>query len=513
MNWHDPDNIWAQSLQRRIRRLWLGYIGRVLGAIVPVGIFVWGITWKGGALAAACRDELLFLLVATGVVVPAIIFAQLGRRLHIARTVLREVPKHDGYICPRCRRPVPEDVPAGKCPKCRRPYVRADLPSYWLNYVFTPLRLAPPLLPPVWNQRLQRLLAILREHILVTVALCVALFTVAFLLMHWLGGVSLTGLLFLYGPMLLAVVFLCTGLIYLNRYRRRTGNSRHCVACGYQQAPSGLNPRRCPECGMDWSLPGGMIIGKPSRQPHHLWLAVAFLAAAALPMILMMLSPASVRGLVLRTLPTGALINDAVADDGFTRAEWSELLGRRLSPEQRRQLAVGLLDKRLEQDYLDMVQGGWLWGQVSASLLPPDVTERYYGEMLDVRIDAPATAVVGEPLHVHLSSTYRRSRTPFGLDPAVYFGGFFFGDDPAPLGQRERGEHAKFVASGLSRIQASITPTQPGPLRVRAVLYFAVGPNLTAWKGEWHDDETATLPSAATWSRRIELEKTIDVHR
>jgi len=217
---------------------------------------------------------------------------------------------------------------------------------------------------------------------------------------------------------------------------------------------------------------------------------------------------------ILRALPTGALIRDTTSSGSFTNTEWTEIRRRQLTSEQRRQLALGLLEKRLRSEYgLNTTEGGWLWTQVSTGALPDDLVRRYYHEMLDLWIDAPARAALRKPLVVSLGSTFRYSGLPVGINEIVYFGGFFVGDDTTPVAREDRAHYAGLLDERRWGIEARITPAATGPLRVRAVLYFVVRPPLRTGQppAQWHDDKTATWPPGAVWSHRFELETTVEI--
>ena len=512
MSWNDSKSPWTRKLKRRI------LYSKLLCAanFIPV-IAIIALLWWLNAEIGEFPDKIFALFVVPIVLFETIFVAILLWHLRIEQTVLKEVPRRDGHLCPRCRTALPEEPAQGDCPKCHTPYTRAELQSYWVDYVFESQRLRPWAAKLSWRQRLISPRDPTKEKFLALSILIIILLIPALLLIWRVTGLSFMGVVVRYLPLLLGCNLIAPGIIYLRRYRNRTGQTRHCTACGYQQAPQGENPQRCPECGANWSRPGGVIIGTQARQPRNLWLACGFFGVSAVLIITHMASPFPGIGWSLRVLPTSSLIRDATSSGSFTQAEWNEIRRRQLTPEQQLQLAVGLLDKRLREEYLDSTEGGWLWTMVSTSALPNDLIERYYREMLEVWIDAPATTTVGTPFSVSLGSTFRYSDLPVGIDEVVYFGGFFVGDDLTPRARRKDSNHAVLLDDREHQIQINITPSSAGPLRIRAVLYFAIGPNL-AWAktsaqwAQWHDDETATLPPAAIWSRRIELEQTITVN-
>ena len=511
MSWHDPKGPWSQRQKWRIRSLEVS-VAMVLLTALGLFVMLW---WQDVSTplpgVGGLFDDLLLPFLLPVSAFAFVFLAFLVNRIRIERTVLKEVPRTEGHVCPRCRTGLPQ-TSEGTCPKCRSPFAESELQAYWVDYVLEPGRIRPWGRSASWPRKL-----IHAPHLLLRnfwLSFQVVYLLAAVLVMWWISGVSFTGALYRYLPLFLGISLLF--FLYLQPHRQRTGRTQHCAACDYQRAPEGPNPERCPECGADWSRPGGVIVGTRNKRRRNLWLACGLSVVA---LTLLMLSNSARSGWVLRALPTRALIHDTTHACGFTAAEWQEIGRRQLTSEQVLQLARGLLEKRLREDYLNRTEGGWLWTQVSTAALPNELVQRYYQEMLDVWIDPPEKAKVGQVVQLSLGAEFRSSNPPRSIKEVVYFGGFYVDDEPAPLplsGDRVHAEvpcHTYPILLDEYPIQARFQPMQAGPVRVRAVLYFAVLSLATGFPPavQWHADGTATLPPNVLWSQRIALSKEIEI--
>ena len=508
MSWHDPKGPWQRKLRWRIRLFSLAG----LISFGPVILFLPTMLRVRGTLPTGNLGYTIALMPAIMGIAALAGALMMFMFIRTQRTILREVPKRDGHLCPRCRTVLPENTEAGDCPKCCTPYTHAELESYWVDYVLEPQRIRPWAKKGSWRQRVFGLFDRHRKSTRGQIALSCVIFIVALIVIRIVVGGSLTGTAVRLLPMFVGGSLLGSGIARTMKYRSRSGESRHCTDCGYQQAPEGENPKHCPECGADWTKPGSVVIGEVGRDPRQLLLAGASVCVGFLLMYSYVWQIQG-GGWLTRVLPTPVLIRDIADSDVSIGADWNEIQRRQLTPAQELQLAGGLLDRRLRRDYLDSTAGGWLWTRVSTGVLPDDLIERYYREMLEVWIDAPATARVGEPFQVSIGSNYRSSNPPTGIYTPVYFGGFFLGADATALERREGPTPSILLDNPEYQINANITPSLAGPRLIQAVLYFAVGPNLLCNSPgvEWHDDGTATIPATAVWSHRIEVEKVIEV--
>lgn len=503
MSWNNPDSKWQRILRRRI------YFFRVLGAAVLGPSLILAIKMS---VSVRGRDTdalpIAFLVLLTS---NAIMLTCIWRSNRVTRTVAELVPKHDGCVCRKCRTPLPHETSEGKCLKCGTSYVLSDLQSYWVNYVLDPLASRSKVAKDSWFDRQIGLNASIKTRIRASVVI----WALIVLGTSWFMQRSVIAVVIRNLPLFFVLCFsqLCVGSFFA--YRKRTGQSRFCAECGYQFAPTGDNAHRCPECGSDWSGLGGTVVGTQAGNSRHLWTGIAWLGLMIAMIAIDMRSVASRYAWVTQVQPTSSLIYDAIDNRGRTTAQWKELGRRQLSPKQEHRLAVGLLDKRLRENFLDKVEGSWLWNQVSNASLPEDLVERYYGEMLEVWIDVPESIKIGEQLPVGLGSTYLHSSQPKNINAFICFGGFFFGDDPTPIARKKQCMYAILLDDPQYGIHADATPSQSGRLRVRAVVYYAIGsfPNWDKMKVTWNDDGTATLPAELIWSRRIELEAFVDVQQ
>lgn len=448
------------------------------------------------------------------------------------RRVARLVPAHDGLVCPKCLAVVPAAESPARCPRCRRAYAVTELRAYWEQYALAAGSVSPWThacqsgLPSAADARHAR-----RRTVMARV--CFLLGPVAFVLIPLIWPrLSLLGSLHHNASLILMFLGLGGGFALCLRYRRRAGDSTHCAACDYQQAPTGANPPYCPECGAQWSAPGGVVHGRRTGQPWMLGCGVALMlvgaAAGLAPLTQSKFDP------LLGLMPTSALINDIVNSRSFTRDQWAELKSRTLTPAQEQRLAEGLLDRRARTGHLSGDDHTWLEQALATGRLPENLRQRYYDEMFTAWLDAPSQVRRGHPFHVALGSDARNAHSPLGAEALVFFSGFFIGDDPTPQGRRVQPGLAALLdttpfgmqpedAARLPEEQrqpahpeyiplAQLAAPHAGPLRVRMLLWFVVAPAGTqSLRIQWQEDHTPVMPLNVVYSRRIELERVIDV--
>lgn len=297
--------------------------------------------------------------------------------------------------------------------------------------------------------------------------------------------------------------------------RRRVGLEARCPRCGYQRAPTGPHPPRCPECGFVWS-DRNVIRGRPA-QP--LWIALSASGAMAVLLFFVLLSSvwdSSPLALALmRIEPTGALIVDVTAGEfGFDHREWRELLRRRLSQTQRERLATGLLDRRLRHAALGREASTWFRNQVLAKRLPAPIVQRYYRERFTLEIVPPAAVHAGQKATL----TIRGHRAYHGGQPVSISTAFIFEavyvDDQIVAADYKKGmmQYAGLLAHPRYEIHADWTAADAGVHSIRVVGWFVVGPNLRFEREvEWDPNHRPTLPATTEWAERIEAAAKVHV--
>ena len=302
---------------------------------------------------------------------------------------------------------------------------------------------------------------------------------------------------------------------------------------------------------MNWSGAGGALPGGPERRPNLVVtgcvLCTLGIATFVLPYLSLGLFTTRSTWLA-KSLPTTSLIKQVVSESYSSMAEWAELKTRVLSDEQRRRLAVGLLDGRLDDDDILSISPDadeWLAATARAGGLPSDLLERYYDEKLDVSLVVPDRPIpVNRPFEVSLAL---RPRPASGLNARaavsgrLCFGSYLVGDDEEPVGQRHTSAYIEVqtqmtahdeqadpllraAAQRAARIgndsdmnlppyTTTITPTEVGLLTVRAVLWEIVGPwnNVVIVDIAWNEDGTPVIPDGAVWSKRVELSAVVEV--
>jgi len=530
MSWHDPQGPWARGMRRRRWSVLAMFGTAVAMAALGLGVAL-DQKYRAPSLSRAPgRGTLSHAWVGLPMLLAAGALAGMASWSHRReRRVARLVPAHDGLVCPKCVAVIPAAECPARCPRCRRAYTVAELCVYWEQYALaagsvsrsTHARQAG--VPTALDAR--RRTALARAGFL--------LVPVAFVLIPliWLR-LSVLGSLRHNASLILMFLGLGGGFALCMRYRRRTGDSKHCAACDYQQAPTGGNPPHCPECGAEWSAPGGVVHGRRTGQPWMLGCGVALVlvgaAAGLVPLTQHKFDP------LLGLMPTNALISDIVNSRSFTREQWTELKSRTLTPTQELRLAEGLLDRRVRTGHLSGDDHTWLEQALAAGRLPESIRQRYYDEMFVAWLDAPSQVRRGQPFHVALGSDARNADSPLGAEALVFFSGFFIGDDATPQARRVQPGLASLLDTtpfGMQPEEAARLPEerrQPahpeyiplaqlaaqhaGPLRVRMLLWFVVAPAGTqSLRIQWQDDLTPVMPPNVVYSRRIELERVIEV--
>lgn len=522
MSWHDLQGGWAKGQQRRIN-----------GLIQSIPIFAFGLSIPFVAIritqwfmprlpSIALPAGLLWLMAGGG----ALILLLLLRRLHVERAIIRLVPESDGRICPRCRRSLTQLPDAGECPKCGQPYVVEILQRYWEAYALEPTTAGEWLLKMDAGRtdatksfslrRLHQLWFATRSRLDYMIASLLVFYLIASYFFALLLHVTFLGMFM----KMLPYAFMMLGMSLISKgWRRRVGEERTCVACGYLQAPEGETAEQCPECGGSWRQPGGFHRGRNVRAPWMMFAGAMLLLGCLGLMSIDLIAPGFAPSMSIppQELSTQALI-ETVMDPGagFTTDEWTVLLSRTTTAEQELALAEGLLAFRRSRTHFDQDAEAWMHKKVKAKALPEDLVERYYREMLEASLVAPKQVNAGQPFKVSIACsphTNLHSRKTGSDTLVVFFGGFYLDDSVEPVMRTSRvhygglfGSHAKYTPL------ATLTAETTGRVNTRAIFWMVTGDrDIDKGKIQWRPEGDPEIPAGASWVKRIELSQVIDV--
>ncbi|KAA0213301.1 MAG: hypothetical protein DYG94_11800 [Leptolyngbya sp. PLA3] len=307
------------------------------------------------------------------------------------------------------------------------------------------------------------------------------------------GSGALLLLQFAWGGLLpLGTGFITHGLT------RRAGSAPHCSRCGYEFDDE---LERCPECGADWKRRGGVVEGRLHRSRTLVSTGVALLALGVLLTIRPLLGQA-----FSRLVPTRFLIAQASGRDTWSPSDWSELMSRTLSREQEQRLADGLLDRRWQTGRLDPAASGWLEQEIVSGGLPDAARERYFHEMVMMRLRGPSAARVGERVKVEALVDDRS--TPFaGLGSRVLFAGFTVNGQSMGATRLERmasaydfDEWSVKRKTGAALPSIEVSAAEPGTLVIEVEAWIVYGPEARlGWGRAWNEDGTPLLPDERLW--------------
>lgn len=302
-------------------------------------------------------------------------------------------------------------------------------------------------------------------------------------------------------PMLVGLVLIATGAL------RREGDSRHCHHCDYEfafgDAPDSQAPARCPECGRLWLAT--LVRGRRSGSRRSV-------VAGAICLVLgvVLYGPWVSAIPVAPAMPTWLLAAWAAHGPAYNAGAWRELNARTLSPAAEASLAHAVLDQRAGR-LLDHDARGWVATRVAAGKLPAEIAERYFAEMFEATIKAPARVRVGEPFTVTIGVS--RAHDDLVHQCSVLFDGFSIGEGPL-VGERPGDVPGSLLAGGvdgnpLYRPEATLVAQRPGRTVVRARMWVIAGgffPQVTR-----APDGTPAPNPRVVWSRQITIETPIDV--
>ncbi len=497
MDWKDPDSTWARAMRRRARVEYAKLAASILIAAAAAVVFPLPAfrTRVFGFSPVTTVLFILMLVIAIG--------ANLLRYRRTRRTA-RLVPLCNGLVCPHCRVALEQSSAQATCPRCGRRYPAAPLRAYWENHP------SQPLVPFGSDSEKPPAVA---EHLMKRRGACACAIWLAMIgaLVVWISTFApgpwyanvLDSL-----PFVLWTAFFSAGMALLSQKRTRIGTEPRCARCEYLKAPQGNDVlSRCPECGNLWNLPGGSVHGRLPSRRYRRPIGVALVLLGTVPLLGPLVHlPWSLP--LLHITPTRVLISQAVYGLTSRREAWAELMRRQLSPAQQTTLATRLLDKRLERNYLDPNAGNWLWKTLRSGALPERIKDRYFMEMFEARLEAPATAQTGKRFRVRLVPAFRRSSLPVGVDERVYVGGFQIGDAPERVGRRANIDYASLLDNEQYLVETWITPERPGPLRIKLDLWLVVGTNVP-YKITWQADGSPLIPAGVFYARHLTPEVTV----
>ncbi|MCK4341698.1 MAG: hypothetical protein KAY37_08255 [Phycisphaerae bacterium] len=339
---------------------------------------------------------------------------------------------------------------------------------------------------------------------------------------------------FLPGELMLLVV----ALYAILAVPRRVGDAEYCGKCEHAKIPSDDEAEHCPNCGVAWTAPGGVVKGRLVTSP---WATPFGVLAVVLMFVGFACTVFGGLKMPLHILPTSTLLHEVTqggVDDcgkvNMISDAWAVLQTRELSDGQ----LLGLAEDLLAAPFVYETRDGSLawWGRqswlaelVESGRLPSDFVERYWRLQYDfeLHIVSPERVALGEEFTVGVGVDWQwKPPSPWSgvIDrPAwawFYCSGFFVGDSDEPLGRQEeilgywekrrrldeyREKRGKFPA-------VTLKADRLGPLRVRFVAWVAVSKQwLWSEPITWQDDGMPGMPKDAIWTERVEAECVIEV--
>jgi len=335
------------------------------------------------------------------------------------------------------------------------------------------------------------------------------------------GGFSLQALILLDVPMNLELLCLFVGLMLVLKGRTwREGVTRHCAKCNYQKAPEGQVSELCPECGAEWLLEDGLAKGNWRNYPPVFWTGVALCSLFVICQVANRFVPYSVRlSRIAELMPTGVLIAMAT-DSDYAQEVMAILAERTLAQEQINGLAEGLMDARLEKPYLFNMEQPVFRKIIANGVLPEELHNRYYREMLDTWVYAPDQVEVGEAFEIKINAQGRF--TP-RIDEVVslYVTGYQIGDSPGWVLHQSQVLNGtnwaeqydnKWTQRVVPESKIAWTATEAGELKIRFVYWMVVHPQAITFESiSWDENDVPKIPEGVYWSQRIQVEKVVEV--
>ncbi|MCH7547416.1 MAG: hypothetical protein IID30_13535, partial [Planctomycetes bacterium] len=394
--WDAPESPWSVGMRRHTRKFKLMLIGMVIvEAFIGITMYILLFGMDGRGVSGDSISILLYIIVPISMVYPPImIYRQFTRH----RKLVHLIPKSKGRLCPICHITMSfAQADTLKCSRCLRAETNEVIESYWVQYSLDATALTASFLKyksqgksglGKFRTELHRRMI---ENPVFLAGYMIGIFVIGGMVFGFMNSRSMLGSIFEFSHMM----FLMGGVAFVGiGYAKRKGVTMHCVACEYQQAPTGEPSARCPECGEDLRVAGAIVKGKKIRTPRHIAIGIAMMSVG----VLLMFNP-FMDGWKYKVFPTNSLIYDAV-NIWFDNDVWSELSSRSLTKGQEYTLAEGLLDLRLREGYL--ADGGeiWLLKQFNAGVLPGELTDRLFLECFEFDLLAPTQTVVGQKVDI-----------------------------------------------------------------------------------------------------------------
>ncbi|HVP13648.1 MAG TPA: hypothetical protein VMV94_20910 [Phycisphaerae bacterium] len=521
MDWREPYNAWDLAQRKRMDQSSFNTVVMLLIALM-VPLVIWHTASNSPAIPRRTfLDDLLRPIALCSAAVFLVKACMTVRQWRVETQIHRLIPLHNGLVCPSCLEPlvVIENDPTCRC--CDGRYTPQALRRFWEAYALNPTE-APAQLrrimkddPSGRGADLHRLNVGMVARALSLLAFGI-IFSVPVLLLDRLamapfrGGSALATLLELFPLFLLLAGFT---LMAWGWRGHRLDEGVYCTKCGYQYAPQGINPHRCPECGEAWLNAGGTVYRDRVRRPWTIVLGVLLVAS----IFGLSWGDYSWRGPLYSSLPTDSLIRAMTPPYGKNGNEqWAAIQQRSLTREQEIELAERLLAVRQSDRWMAGYGNCWFAAMIAARRLPAELVDRYYREEFDISLIAPTSVKIGESLAVGLKTykhTYYWDLASLTDVTLVYFGGFFKDDSSEAVARCDRNVFTNDM--GDSRHEpaaASFYIDKPGPCRIRAIVWLVAGPHKAMGADAlWQSDGTPLIPAGATWSKRIELENTVEV--
>jgi hypothetical protein len=196
------------------------------------------------------------------------------------------------------------------------------------------------------------------------------------------------------GSLPMAMMFASFGVF--GQMSKRTGSTKRCAKCEYDlsgvidESPAD-SQARCPECGSQWSKPGGTVVGDKRWSR----LGVAFACLLLLPLLASLTLPfivgfQSLSGPLMKIMPTGSLIKHVTSVRGFRMDEWAELRKRTLTDDQRETLVRGLLTRDALQLHAWGDEAKWIVAEFATGTLTAETKSAVLERFLGVKWLSPA---------------------------------------------------------------------------------------------------------------------------